>query len=484
MTRARLLGFVDLALRAALVGVASVVGLTVRLVHARTFAPAGRQSDFENTVRAIDAMAECRCVLSAGDELHNAYHGPLFYGLAARIAPHGAGSALEHLAWISVASWAVRQVVLVAGMRALVPQARWALVLAAMLHAALPVSVYQDGIVYNESLHATLFTVALFALWRIELRGPRQLSHLDAWTFGVFAALGVLTKTTSVVLLVAAGALGGAWAWRDRRPWEMARGLVAPVATAAMSWLLVAGWWIARNLVAYRHPFPHQYDVRAPAVIAVHAGVADVWWEERTLGWYLPYAPRVWVSPFAPWPRQNFWAEMLAGTWADDINHGWCRLSQARWSTGLTGGSMTDRCIEHGVALTRVGLVITLVSVVGVAVFAWNALRRNGRFGSLAVPCVAVTSVALLMVFGSRYPFDHHPVIKASYALYLAPALCVAFGVTVAGEGACASPRSRAWRGAAVALAVVTLGYVGVLVREAVLGDVASPPPAVQVRSP
>lgn len=471
MIAPRLRRALDLALRAAIVVGASVEGLALRLSHAHTFAPAGRQSDFENTLRAIDAMATCRCVLSAGDELHNAYHGPLFYGLAARVAPHGAGESVERIAWISVAAWAARQVALCVGVRALLPEARWALVLAAVLHAALPVSVYQDGIAYNESLHATLFTVALFALWRVELRGPRQLSPVDAVVFGVFSALGLLTKTTSVLLPLAAVALVAVWLRRDPRPVEVLRRVALPACAAAVSWLLVAGWWLARNLVAYRHPFPHQYDVRAPAVIAVYAGVGDAWTEQRRLGWYLPFEPRVWRSPFAPWPRQNFWSEMLAGTWADDINHGFCRLSQEHWSTGLTGGAMTDRCIEVGTALTRVGLGVTVVSALGVALWAWRAWRRDGRFGSVVVPFVTASSLALLMVFGSRYPFDNHPVIKASYALYLAPPLCVAFGVVVAGDGRESSSRARAWRAVAVTAALAVLGFIGWQVRREVRGD-------------
>jgi hypothetical protein len=75
---------------------------------------------------------------------------------------------------------------------------------------------------------------------------------------------------------------------------------------------------------------------------------------------------------------------------------------------------------------------------------------------------VALT-VVLLLAFGASYPFDHHPVTKANYALGAAVPLCACFAFTLAGV-----PRTAAGR-ALEALVALAIGAVGALVALQVL---------------
>lgn len=465
----------DGALRAwhvAITVAATCVGHLSRLQHLRTFEPDGRQSDFDNTLRAVEAVRDCHCALSAGDDLHNGYHGPLFYSLAAKALERWPDDGPKHIAWISLVAWLARQLVLCAGMRAVAPRAPWAMVLAAALHAALPVAAYQDAIAYNESLHATLFAVAFFALWRLEVKGPRDVSPRDALVVGVFAGLGLLTKATSAIVPMVAAALGLAWVLRARvgERLDALRRLALPAAMAAAGWTLTAGWWCARNLIAYRLPFPHQYDVRFDAVAASHPAVREPLSYQRPLGWYLPFETRVLYDPIGPWDPNNFWSETLAGTWADDINHGFCRLAERSASTTVYEHPMSDVCVELAASLTRVGAGLTLVTALGCASLAWRDARSGGRRGSLVLPVTVGLTLALLMMFGARYPFDHHPVVKAAYALPIAAPLCAAFGLFVAGEAPAKTPRAALARAVGVSVALGVIGWVLLTVRREVYG--------------
>jgi hypothetical protein len=138
---------------AALTLLVSTFGLWMRLFHARTFHSPGRASDYESTVEAIQWVVTHHRTFDVGDPLNNGYHGPLWYVLAALIIGHG--HPVRAAAYISVAAYAVRQAVLWVAMRRAAPGCPLARFAALALHAVLPVSVYQDGIVYNEALHAT-----------------------------------------------------------------------------------------------------------------------------------------------------------------------------------------------------------------------------------------------------------------------------------------------------------------------------------------
>jgi hypothetical protein len=442
----------------------SAFGLAMRWYHAQTFHSEGRAADYETTISAIRWVIAHRTTFDVGDQLHNGYHGPLWYVIAALVL--ATGHPIRAIAFVSVAAYAIRQAVLWAAMRRAAPDRPDARFLALALHAVLPVAVYQDGLVYNEALHATLFTLALFFLWRIERDGDagvREVKTTHAALFGLFAGLDVLTKASATILVFAALALIAAWlvrggpdAWTDTL-----RALVRPVGVAALVMLAVAGWYCINNLVKFGHPLPHEYMVKRADVIAQHPIVAEPLLYHRPAGWFLPFEFEYWDEPFAPWSRPNFWSQMISGTWVDDINRGFCRMhgggpARPIWRR-IT--PMSLRCIAASVVLVRVGLAITIAAVVGCFASLRSYRRSRGRRGSLVVPVATVLSVALLMWFGTMYPFDHHPVIKAAYALHAAPALCAfyAFAITNA--------KGPPWlQRTAIALGSSAVVIVGVLV--------------------
>ena len=79
------------------------------------------------------------------------------------------------------------------------------------------------------------------------------------------------------------------------------------------------------------------------------------------------------------------------------------------------------------------------------------------------LPASVAATVVLLLFFGVAYPFDHHPVIKANYALGAAMPLCACFAFAMALVGRTALGR------VAEALVALGLAAVGALVALQVL---------------
>jgi hypothetical protein len=446
----------------------SALGLALRFVHAQTFNSAGRASDYGSVMDAVQWLTTHEGLFDAGMTLHHGYHGPLWYVLAAFIVEHL--HAVRPIAYVSVAAWGVRQVVLAKIVRAALPQRPVAGLLALGLSAALPISVLVDGKIYNESLHAALFAVALWFLFKIERQGAvdvRSVRRRDALAFGAFAGLAMLTKTTALVLVACFALLLGAWAWREGTARLRATtGRLAAVAlTGAASWLAVAGWWCLSNYRKFHHPFPHQYMLRQVAVMRDHPIVAEPLAYRRPIGWALPVQFEWLGWPYGPWNRPNFWANLVAGTWSDILNRGLCR-SRLPGPTVVAWRDATRvnlHCLDASRLSIWIGCFLTAAAVWGAAALARQFVRSRGRNGSLVVPASVALTVVLLLAFGASYPFDHHPVTKANYALGAAVPLCACFAFTLAGV-----PRTAAGR-ALEALVALAIGAVGALVALQVL---------------
>jgi hypothetical protein len=237
---------------------------------------------------------------------------------------------------------------------------------------------------------------------------------------------------------------------------------VKPGLCATAGWLLTAGWWCVWNLQRFGMPFPHQYDLRRAAVLAVHPQVGEPLLYHRPLGWYLPFDPELFATPYAEWPRPNFWVQMVAGTWVDDINHGFCRLTGGAVRF-LWGGWLSARCEAVSRQLIVVGVALTLLAAVGCAALLVRFVRSRGVDGSLVVPLVCASTLAVLIIFATKYPFDHHPIVKASYALHIAAPLCACVGWAVdPGLGSATRLRNagRVIVCAAVALAIAAVSWL------------------------
>ena len=435
-------------------------GLALRFVHARTFLSAGHASDYESAMQAVRWVDTHRRLFDAGDELHVGYHAPLWYVAAAAV--FHASHAVRPIAYLSVGAWLVRQWALAKIVRAALPRRPVAGLLSLALSAVLPIGVLVDGKIYNEGLHAALFAVALWFLFKIERQGavdPRAVRRRDALAFGAFAGLAMLTKTTALVLLVCFAALLGAWAWRAGlgRLRSVTRPLVELGLAGAGGWLGVAGWWCVRNYRKFGHPFPHQYMLRQVAVLHDHPIVAEPLAYRRPIGWALP-TQFEWLGwPYGPWSRPNFWANLVGGTWSDILHRGLCRsrLPGPTVTAWRDATRVNFACLDASRWCIWIGCALTALTVWGALALARQYLRTRGRNGSLVVPASVASTVLLLLAFGAAYPFDHHPVIKANYALCASTPLCAcfAFAVSAAGRG----PLGRLAEGA-VALGVAAVG--------------------------
>src|SRR5262249_7072119 len=145
-------------------------------------------------------------------------------------------------------------------------------------------------------------------------------------------------------------------------------------------------------------------------------------------------------------PRPNFWGVAVAGTWSDFYNRGFCRLKGGETTDRIWGGdggfgrrgrggetwSVTMRCVRVFSALTRIGALISLASIVAVAHTAWNHVRTKSREGSLAIPVSAVLGVLFVMLFALVYPFDEFAVLNPRYLLPVATPMTACFGMTLA----------------------------------------------------
>ncbi len=450
---------------------ATALGLWLRIEHAVTFDGPGRGADYVVHASGVRWMAEhWRAFnMDATVDYQVRAYPPLWYAVSALIMK--VTHSERAIASLAVLGWMVRHYVLFRMLKEGAPGAHWASCAALSIHAVLPLSVLVDGKVNPEGLHAALFMLALYALWRMEREASASqgISIRTAATFGLFAGLALLTKATAAVLVVA-GAL--VLAWRAARLLRSAgwattwsRLLRGPIAGLAV-WCLIVGWWCGPNLVEHGHPFPHIWELEDPEQ---HAELRLPLWERRPLPWFLPFEWREYLelpvvrSPQEPTP--NFWAANVAGTWSDYYNRGFCRLSGGEVTDrvwGARGGALWDgtgvwdlsyRCVGVLAWLVRVGLWLSFASVIGVSYTAISHVRTACRRGSLVVPATIVLGIFFVMLFAVKFPFDGAAVVNPRYLLpQAAPiSVCLGFGLARAHELA-----QR--RGARAALAALVSG--------------------------
>lgn len=436
------------ALPAVVVVLVSALGLALRVEHALTFDGPARGSDYDVYLQGVRWMGAHWRPFDFDPSLPSGarYQPPLWFAAAAAVWKLTGSE--RAIAALSVAGWCLRQGLLARLLRSIGPEGAWAAVAALSLHAVLPLSVLIDGKVNPEGPHAALFTLALFALWRMERQAgePAGITTRSALLFGLGAGLALLTKASSAVLMITAAAallLRVGWSARAEGLRATWRRLLRPAAVAALAWALVVAGWCGPNLARRGHPFPHDWDQEFPAPRSVHDTPVLY---RRPLGWALPFELTYLRSPVirSPTePRANFWSPLVAGTWADAYNRGFCRLTGGPATARVWGGdegwfsmgpawSVTHRCLRVYVALVRVGLLLTLASVLALLDTARRSLRTRGRDGSLVLPMAVALLVLFLMAFAVVYPLDDSAVVNPRYLLSAATPLCACLGLALA----------------------------------------------------
>jgi hypothetical protein len=456
----------------------TVLGLGLRIEHALTFDGPLRGADYAVHLDGVRWMlAHHRPFDFTKDvSIQTQYQPPLWYALGAltlRLT-----QAERSIAWLAVAGWLVRQVLLARILQQAIFSHRWTRLLALSVNAMLPLSILTDGKLNPEGLHSTLFMLALYALWRMEreLGRGQGIGLRSAVWFGVFSGLAVLTKATAGVLVLAAFIVLG---WRALRLFREAgwgvtrRRFLRPAVAAGLAWCVVAGWWCGPNLVKYHHPFPHYWNTVAE-VPGHEMDQKNPVLYRRPLGWALPFEwseymerPVIYSSTD---PRPNFWAASITGVWTDFYNRGFCRLKGggfnkhvwgADWGPPYGGPSwyMSDRCVDLARWLLRIGLFISLVSAWAVVHTAWSNIRSNGRNGSLVLPVGIGLVVFFVMLFALVFPFEDYAVLNPRYLLPAATPMAACLAIALA-EGKLAATARWILQGL---LALATVG-VGLLV--------------------
>jgi len=420
----------------------SLLGLSLRIEHALTFDGPKRGADYAANMSGVYWIREHkeRFHFHRGINSQVQYYPPLWFAAGAVVMTLTGSE--RSIAGLAVVGWAIRQILLALMLRRMIPERRWSILAALAINAVLPVSVLTDGKVNPEGLHTSLFTVAVYWLWRMEREATRRegITKISAAVFGVFAGLAMLTKATAAVLPMACVAfvlwragrvtrregLGAAW-----------RRLLVPAVVAGVAWCAVAGWWIGGNVIKYHHPFPHSYNYETtgqPPVVY-----------RRPLGWLLPLEWKDYlklpVIEDGEHPRPNFWAQSITGTWSDALNRGLCRLPGAEKTSHVWGGQdsvwggpsvwMTLRCVRVWALLLKIGLGLTLAAFLSTLYTGWRNLRTGGSEGSLVLPIVIALGGFFVMLFALTFPFDGDAVLNARYFLPLSTpiAACLGFGL-------------------------------------------------------
>lgn len=425
--------------------VLTLIGLGLRVEHAMTFDGATRGSDYGVYVQGVRWMMEHQRPFDFDPTVHYQvrYQPPVWFALSAVVL--FLTDAERAIAGISVFGWLVRQLVLARFLKDLAPASPWARATALAVHALLPLGILIDGKVNPEGLHATLFTLALYTLWRMERQVRDGISPYLAGLFGLLAGLAILTKGTSSTLVI-----GAAIVFVLRMIWMRAEGLgaifsklVRPGLVAAGICYLTIGWYCLPNYRTYGHPFPHVWDIEGPEQ---HPELKVPTPYRRPLGWALPLEWQPYLDfPFitSPWePRPNFWSTVTVGTWADIYNRGFCRLKGKRYTEKVWGGKqgfmsrnrnwkVSLRCVNQEKGIARYGLPLTLMSVVGVAHTAYVHLRRRGRRSTLVVPLAAILGAFFVGLFSLAYPFDNYAVLNPRYLMPISVPMIACFGAWI-----------------------------------------------------
>ena len=448
----------------------TLLGFILRIEHAHTFDGPGRGSDYASNVQGVRWMLKNMRPFNFTNEVGWSvkYQPPLWSAVGALILK--LTNSERAIAYVAVLGWAIRQWLLARIMKQVAPHRSWAAVAALSISAVLPISVLTDGKVNPENYHTTLFTIAVYFLWRMErqAQGVSGISLVTAALFGLFAGLSILTKGTASVLLMAAAIM---LVWQTLRlkaqvDWAaIRRRLFAPTIVAAVVWCGVSGWWIWPNIVRFHHPFPHTWDTDTPKQ---EPTLALPFFYRRPLGWALPFEWKEYaelpINRDGKRPRPNFWATSVSGTWTDWYNRGFCRLPGAVATTDVWGGwPVTERCVSVYQKLFWAGAAMTVMAVLAVGHTLKNHLKTWGRQGSLVLPSIIVLGILFPGLFALAYPYDHAAVLNPRYFLPVSMPMAACLGIALAQWQAW--PRKRILAHAAVFAAIACIAVLVVYER-------------------
>jgi hypothetical protein len=389
--------------------------------------------DARHHMAYVDFLRERHAVPLASDGW-SMFHPPLFYAVAALLAPLG-NAALRVLPWISGLGLAFVAHSLAQRLRP--GDARVGL-LAVLFAAVLPVNLYSSAYFTNESFHALLAGVALVAAVDA-LLAPRTTAAQAGW-LGLWLGLSALAKFTALAIVpVALFFLACKLAGIERARLARALGLPALAAGVAAG---VAGWYYARNWWVFGTPFAGNWGDLAPGMS---------WWQQpgfHTPAWYLRFG------------------ESLAHPYLAGFRSFWDGVYSTFWGDGGIGGRVNP-AQRHGFwhyefvsAAFLLGMVATALCASGAGIALRRAFRdeeaRMRAALSFLLTCCYAVGFSLLALTASLPYFAQ---AKASYALCLVGPLALFFADAAARlDTALAARGATATRAAFSGLLAALLG--------------------------
>jgi len=360
-----------------------------------------------------------------------AYHPPLYYVLAGRLARAGLG--FTGLGLISVALGCLRLGLLVAALELYLPRQRMARLVALALAAVLPASVHMDVMVTNEGLAATLSMLALVLLPLVFSDSTRTRWY-GAVGLGFALGLAILTKVSSLVIVAALCAAALFQFARDSAGGTRGRlQRLAPMLTALAIVVLCSGWYFAWCKVHYGKAFITGFDSWRSKASLLHAD--KPYWNRRPPGYLLGWNLDIYAFPFYPsaaLPRARFFPQLVAATFADYYNYGLAPYPGVGDATRLANQRPARPAIVRPASVSvGAGTLIALISVVAWAaawVVCWRQ-RAHAMLGLLLVPLLAVAGQAHFAVTVAN---DTEGLVKGSYLQFGVAPLFALFGLGVA----------------------------------------------------
>jgi hypothetical protein len=362
--------------------------------------------DARHHVAYMSYLLEERALPLAADGW-STFHPPLFHAVSALVAALAdSGAALKLIPFFSGLGivWAAYRLA-----RRLFPGDVPVNTFAVVFAATLPVNLYSACYFSNEVLHAFLASVALLGTTSLLLArrvDPGRLALLGA----VFGLAALVKFSVLVVLPVAFVFLACRIIAIDR---TALRGAAARLAAFAAAFLLVAGWFYARNWLHYGTPIVGNWAL---------PGADQAWWQQpgfHTPAWYAGFGEAL-LHPYLA-GFHSFWDGVYSTFWGDGFIAGRADPSQRHtfWDYGFMS-------VGYWAALPA-----TLLLLFGALRVVRLALGEGSARRSLALGFLASSVWAGLLAFlylTLRLPFFAQA--KAAYLLMLtAPlALCFALG--------------------------------------------------------
>ncbi len=389
----------------AALGVASLAWLGLFFTKAVRI-PLAVGFDARHHVAYMNHLLEARTLPLAADGW-SSFHPPLFHAASALVAAlAGSGAALKVIPFFSGLGivWVAYRLA-----RLLFPEDVTVKTLAVVFTATLPVNLYSASYFSNEVLHALLASLALLGTTAL-LLAPRAEAGRLALLGAVFGLAALAKFSVLVVLPVAFLFLAYRIVRIDRAEPSAA---AARLAAFAGAFLLVAGWFYARNWLHYGTPIVGNWAL---------PGADQAWWQQpgfHTPAWYAGFGEAL-LHPYLS-GFHSFWDGVYSTFWGDGFIAGRADPSQRHtfWDYGFMS-------VGYWAALPATALLLLgALRVVGLAL-GEGSLQRSLALGFLASATWA--GVLAFLYLTLRLPFFAQA--KAAYLLMLsAPlALCFALG--------------------------------------------------------